>query len=55
MLIRRRLRRKAAADGAQAVVISAAIESKVAQLEEPRRMKEFLESLGVGRNRVGKG
>ena len=38
---------KAVADGAQAVVISAAIESEVAQLESPEEQKEFLESLGL--------
>ncbi len=38
---------KATAEDAQAVVISAAIESEVAQLESPEEQKEFLESLGL--------
>lgn len=38
---------KAAAEGAQSVVISAAIESEVAQLDDPADKAEFLESLGL--------
>lgn len=38
---------KAKAEGASAVVISAAIESEVAQLESVEEKKEFLESLGL--------
>jgi GTP-binding protein YchF len=38
---------KAAAEGAQAVVISAAIEAEVAQLESAEERSEFLESLGL--------
>jgi GTP-binding protein YchF len=38
---------KAAAEGAQAVVISAAIESEVAQLDSAEERAEFLESLGL--------
>ena len=38
---------KAAAEGAQAVVISAAIEAEVAQLESDEEKSEFLESLGL--------
>lgn len=38
---------KAKSEGAEAVVISAAIESEVAQLEELSEQKEFLESLGL--------
>ncbi|KJS44121.1 MAG: GTP-binding protein [Rhodospirillaceae bacterium BRH_c57] len=37
----------AAAQGAASVVISAAIESEVAQLEDPAEKAEFLESLGL--------
>ena len=36
---------KAAADGAEAVVISAAIESEIAQLTDPEEKREFLDSL----------
>lgn len=45
----------AKAQGNQAVVISAAIESEVALLEDPEEQKEFLETLGLsetGLNRV---
>lgn len=38
---------KAKAEGASAVIISAAIESEVAQLESEAEKKEFLESLGL--------
>lgn len=38
---------KAKAEGAGAVIISAAIESEVAQLESEEEKKEFLESLGL--------
>ena len=38
---------KAASEGAQAVVISAAIEAEVAQLESDEEKGEFLESLGL--------
>ncbi|HAJ20712.1 MAG TPA: redox-regulated ATPase YchF, partial [Rhodospirillaceae bacterium] len=38
---------KAAAEKAQAVVISAAIEAEVAQLETDEERKEFLDSLGL--------
>jgi len=38
---------KAAAEGAQAVIISAEIESEVAQLESDEERQEFLESLGL--------
>lgn len=38
---------KAAAEGAGAVIISAEIESEVAQLESEEEKKEFLASLGL--------
>lgn len=38
---------RAAAEGAQAVVISAAIESEVAQLDDPAEKAEFLGSMGL--------
>ncbi|MGH6947539.1 MAG: redox-regulated ATPase YchF [Kiloniellales bacterium] len=38
---------RAAAEGAGAVVISAAIEAEVAQLSDPAEKREFLESLGL--------
>ncbi|MDJ0685911.1 MAG: redox-regulated ATPase YchF [Alphaproteobacteria bacterium] len=38
---------KAAAEGAEAVVISAAIEAEIAQLGSPEEKAEFLESLGL--------
>jgi hypothetical protein len=38
---------RAEAEGAQAVVISAAIESEVAQLDDPADKAEFLESMGL--------
>jgi len=38
---------RAAAEGAEAVVISAAIEAEVAQLHDPAERREFLESLGL--------
>ena len=38
---------KAAAEGARMVIISAAIEAEVAQLESPDDKKEFLDSLGL--------
>jgi len=38
---------KAAAEGAQAVVISAAIEAEIAQLGSPEEKAEFLESIGL--------
>lgn len=41
------VKQRAASEGAQAVVISAAIESEVAQLESKEEQKEFLESLGL--------
>jgi len=46
---------KAAAEGAASVVISAAIESEVAQLTDPEEKREFLAALGMaetGLNRV---
>ncbi len=46
---------KAAAEGAASVVISAAIESEVAQLSDPEEKREFLAALGMaetGLNRV---
>jgi len=39
--------RKAAAEGAVAVVVSAAIEAEVAQLADPEEKQEFLASLGL--------
>ena len=42
-----RVAAKAKAEGAASVVISAAIESEVAQLSDPAEKKEFLESLGL--------
>jgi GTP-binding protein YchF len=42
-----RVMEKAAAEGAQAVVISAAIEAEVAQLESAEERAEFLDSLGL--------
>ena len=39
--------KKATAEGAKAVIISAAIESEVAQLESQEEQKEFLEALGL--------
>src|SRR5690606_35951867 len=47
--------RKAAAEGAVSVVISAAIEAEVAQLADPEEKQEFLASLDLeepGLNRV---
>ena len=38
---------KAAAEGAECVVISAAIESEIAQLSDPEERQEFLDSLGL--------
>ncbi|CAK0774507.1 redox-responsive ATPase YchF [Azospirillaceae bacterium] len=46
---------KAAQEGAAAVVVSAAIESEVAQLADPQEKRDFLEALGLnetGLNRV---
>ena len=40
---------KAAAENAACVVVSAAIEAEVAQLEDPEEKQEFLESLGLER------
>lgn len=40
---------RAAEQGAACVVVSAAIEAEVAQLEDPEEKKEFLESLGLER------
>ena len=40
---------KAEAEGAACVVVSAAIEAEVAQLEDPEEKREFLESLGLER------
>lgn len=39
--------KKAAAEGAKAVIISAAIESEVAQLDNKEEQREFLETLGL--------
>ncbi len=50
-----RVAAKAAAEGAMAVVVSAAIESDVAQLTDPAEKREFLAALGLsetGLNRV---
>jgi len=38
---------KAAAEGAEAVVISAAIEAEIAQLSDPEEKAEFLETIGL--------
>ena len=43
----RRLAEKAAAEGSECVVISAAIEAEIAGLDEPLEAREFLESLGL--------
>lgn len=43
----KRVEERAAREGAEAVVISAAIESEVAQLDDPADKAEFLESLGL--------
>ncbi len=43
----RRLAGKAAAEGSECVVISAAIEAEIAGLDEPLEAREFLESLGL--------
>jgi hypothetical protein len=51
----RRVEEKAAAEGAEAVTIAAAIEAEVAQLTDPAEKAEFLESLGLeepGLNKV---
>jgi GTP-binding protein YchF len=45
---------RAKAEGAQAVVISAAIESEVAQLDDPADKAEFLESLGLDETGLSK-
>ncbi|MDJ0948979.1 MAG: redox-regulated ATPase YchF [Alphaproteobacteria bacterium] len=42
-----RLKEKAKAEGAQCVVISAAIEAEIAQLTDPDEKRAFLESLGL--------
>jgi len=42
-----RLAEKAAAEGSECVVISAAIEAEIAGLSDPEEAKEFLESLGL--------
>ncbi len=42
-----RLAEKAAAEGSECVVISAAIEAEIAGLSEPQEAQEFLESLGL--------
>ena len=42
-----RVAAKAASEGAKSVVISAAIESEVAQLDDKQEQKEFLETLGL--------
>lgn len=44
-----RVAEKAAAENAACVIVSAAIESEVAQLDEPAEKQEFLASLGLGR------
>ena len=45
---------RAAAEGAQAVVISAAIESEVAQLDDPAEKAEFLGSMGLDETGLSK-
>ncbi len=44
-----RVAERAAAEGAACVVVSAAIEAEVAQLDDPEEKKAFLESLGLER------
>ncbi len=51
----RRVAEMAAAEGAEAVVISAAIEAELAQLADPAEMREFMTALGLeqpGLNKV---
>lgn len=43
----KRVEEKAAAEGAKAVVISAAIEAEIAQMDSDEEKREFLESLGL--------
>lgn len=49
-----RVAAKAAAEGAKSVVISAAIESEVAQLDNPDEQKEFLSALGLDETGLAK-
>jgi GTP-binding protein YchF len=49
-----RVAEKAAAEGAEMVVISAAIESEIAQLEGPEEKAEFLETLGLAETGLAK-
>lgn len=49
-----RVAAKAAAEGAKSVVISAAIESEVAQLDNPDEQKEFLAALGLDETGLAK-
>ena len=49
-----RVAEKAAAEGAKSVVISAAIESEVAQLEDKAEQQEFLETLGLSETGLSK-
>lgn len=49
-----RVAAKAAAEGAKSVVISAAIESEVAELDNPDEQKEFLAALGLDETGLAK-
>jgi len=50
----RRVAEKAAAEDAVSVVISAALESEIAQLDDPDEQKAFLEDLGLGETGLGR-
>lgn len=49
-----RVAEKAAAENAVAVNISAALESEIAQLDDPEEQKAFLEDLGLGETGLGR-
>jgi len=50
----RRVDEKAAAENAVSVIISAALESEIAQLDDPEEQKAFLEDLGLGETGLGR-
>ncbi|MBL4801648.1 MAG: redox-regulated ATPase YchF [Emcibacter sp.] len=50
----RRVAEKAAAENAVSVIISAALESEIAQLDDPEEQKAFLEDLGLGETGLGR-
>lgn len=50
----RRVTNKAAAENAVSVIISAALESEIAQLDDEEEQKAFLEDLGLGETGLGR-